>query len=100
MGGVQVDGGAQRAFSTSAEAVLCTVNWLNSSEAKTLKSKDRPRLAPPDTSSEPVVASASMPLMRTRVKVELKAAHRDLASLALVARQGDAGNALQRFAKH
>ena len=58
--------------STSAEAILWTVSWLNSSEAYTLKSKERPRLAPPEMSSEPVVARASMPLMRTRVKVEFR----------------------------
>ena len=53
--------------STSAEAVLRTVMLLNSSEAKTLKSKPRPRLAPPELSVPPVVLIASMPLMRTRV---------------------------------
>jgi hypothetical protein len=45
----------------SADWVLRTVMLLNSSEAKTLKSKPRLRLPPP-------VAMASTPLMRTRVK--------------------------------
>ncbi len=40
---------------------------LNRSEANTLKSKARPRLTPPEASEVPVVARASMPLMRTRV---------------------------------
>jgi hypothetical protein len=37
---------------------LRTVNRLNSSEAKTLKSNARLRLAPPELSVPPVVASA------------------------------------------
>jgi hypothetical protein len=54
---------------TSAWAVLRTVMPLNSSEAKVLKSKPRPRLAPRSLVVAPLVDWASMPLMRTRVKV-------------------------------
>ena len=41
---------------------------LNNSDANTLKSNPRPRLAPPDASDPPVVDSPSTPLIRTRVK--------------------------------
>jgi hypothetical protein len=54
--------------STSAEALFLTVIWLNSSAAKTLKSKPRVRLLPPEESVPPVEAWPSIPLMRTRVK--------------------------------
>ncbi len=54
--------------STSADELLRTVIELNSSDAKTLKSKPRERLLPPELSVPPVVVSASTPLMRTRVK--------------------------------
>ena len=37
-----------------------------------LKSKPRPRFAPPEESVPPVEAWASMPLMRVRVKSELR----------------------------
>jgi hypothetical protein len=40
---------------------------LKRSEAKTLKSNERPRLVPPEASEPPAVVRASMPLMRTRV---------------------------------
>ena len=70
---------------------------LNSSEANTLKSKPRPRLAPPELSVPPVVVSASMPLMRTRVNWLSEAAHRDLAAFAGVAGDRDARDALQRL---
>jgi hypothetical protein len=55
--------------SCAASAVLATLIELKRSEAKTLKSNERLRLAPPELSAPPVLARASMPLMRTRVKV-------------------------------
>ena len=45
-----------------------TLILRNSSDANVLKSNPRPRLVPPDASVDPVVASVSIPLMRTRVK--------------------------------
>lgn len=47
-----------------AEAVLRTVMLLNSSEAKTLKSKARLRLAPPELSVPLAVLCPSTPLTR------------------------------------
>jgi hypothetical protein len=68
---------------------------LKSSDAKTLKSKPRERLLPPELSVPPVVASASMPLMRTRVKSSAQATHGDVAAFTGVAVDHHAGNALQ-----
>jgi hypothetical protein len=53
--------------SVSAAAVFRTVMLLNSSDAKVLKSKLRPRLVPPAASVPPLALMASIPLMRTRV---------------------------------
>ncbi len=58
--------------SSSAVVDLRTVMPLNSSEAKTLKSTPRDRLAPPVTSRPPVVAWASKSLMRTSEKSGLR----------------------------
>ena len=66
--GLQVDGGAGRAFrGRRLPPSWRTVIVLKRSDAKTLKSKTRPRLTPPAASDDPVVDSASIPLIRTRV---------------------------------
>ena len=52
-----------------ADDDFVTVMELKRSEAKTLKSKPRPRLTPPLASEEPVEDMASMPLIRTRREV-------------------------------
>jgi hypothetical protein len=63
----QVDGRAQRAFFGVGLGGLAHRDELKRSEAKTLKSNERPRLVPPPASEPPAVVRASMPLMRTRV---------------------------------
>jgi hypothetical protein len=83
--------------STSAEALFLTVIWLKSSAAKTLKSKPRVRLLPPEESVPPGGGLALDAVDAHAREGRSQAADRDVAALARVARDGDTGDALHRL---
>ncbi len=70
---------------------------LNSSDAKVLKSKLRPRFVPPDGVGAAVGAHGFDAVDAHARELRTQAAHGDLAAFAGVARDHHAGNALQRF---